>query len=103
MELPPPATESGQVQPLGFVDDRLKNLLRHFRIEAAALRPCLALREHGLAVTRIADTFAVVLELQRCKCELLPLSKQFDEIAVKRIDCRAYIGEITAGTGSFHD
>ena len=73
-----PGAKSRQMQPLRFVDNRLKNILRHFRIEAAALGPRFALREHGFAVPRIAYAYAIVFELQRGKRVFLAPGEQPD-------------------------
>ena len=91
-----PGAESGKVQSLGFVDDSLKYLLHHARVQLAGRRPHLALREHGFAMPRIAYAFAVVLELQRGKRIFLALGEQPDKVAVDSVDRRAYVHEVTA-------
>ena len=91
------------MQPFGLVDDSLKDLLHHPRIQFAGLRPTHALREHRLAMPRITDALAVVLELERRERVLLTLAEQPDQTAIDGIDGRAYVGQIAAGLGGFHE
>ena len=84
------------MQSFGFVDDGLKYLLHHARVQLAWHRPRLALREHGFAVPRIAYAFAVVLELQRRKRVFLAPGEQPHKVAIDGVDCRAYVYEVTA-------
>ena len=91
-----PGAESGKVQSFGFVDDGLKYLLHHARVQFAGRRPRLALCEHGFAVPRIAYVFAVMLELQRGKRIFLAPGEQPDKVAVDGVNRRTYVHEVTA-------
>ena len=84
------------MQSFGFVDDDLKYLLHHARVQFAGRRPRLALREHGFAVPRIAYAFAVVFELQRGKRVFLALGEQPDKVAIDGVNRRTYVHEVTA-------
>ena len=84
------------MQPFGLVDDSLKDLLNHPRIQFAGLRPTHALREHRFAVPRIANAFAIMFEFQRGKRVFLAFGEQPDEIAVDGVDRRTYVNEVTA-------
>ncbi len=84
------------MQSFGFVDDDLKYLLHHARVQLAGCRPHLALREHGFAMPRIAYAFAVVLELQRGKRIFLALGEQPDKVTIDGVNRRTYVHEVTA-------